>query len=201
MPAPRLRGRFRKMRAKAGPRAPLRHCDQRGRSEVVPDSRPAGRRPAPIEPRQPGRPISTHMPPAPGLDPRTHPNVSWAGPLSQLEALGWSSAQYSFYVPRRTSHPGKAMSRPRPESSQPSPGRTKPPWRPTSPQPEPAHRRRLHDAGPGMLETPMERKRSPSGPGVAPSDASPRHAIVCPPRHPAPPVRDPLPTGPHADPR
>jgi hypothetical protein len=88
-----------------------------------------------------------------------------------------------------------------PKVQNPLPGRTKPPRRPTSPQPEPAHRRRLHDAGPGMLETPMERKRSPSGPGVAPSDASPRHAIVCPPRHPAPPVRDRLPTGPHADPR
>jgi hypothetical protein len=85
-------------------------------------------------------------------------------PHSQLTALGRSSAQYSFYVPGRTSHPRRAVSRPRPRKfTNPLAERNRRGVQRAC-KPEPAHRRRLHDAGPGMLETPMERNRSPSKP-------------------------------------
>jgi hypothetical protein len=150
-------------------------------------------------PHQQGRPISTHMPPAPGPDPRTHRKSPVGGPHSQLEAFGRCSAQYSFYVPGRTSHPGEALSRPRLRKfTNPLRDRTKAPRRQRACNPSHAQRRRLHDAGPGMLETPMERKRPPSEPGVAPSYLRPCHAIVSPRRHTAPPVPDRLPAGRHS---
>jgi hypothetical protein len=120
MPAPRLRRRFREdALPRQDPRAPLRHCDQRGRSYALgvksglTHARPGG-----------DRLRSSRVNPAdqflcicpPRRDSIQEPILDGRAALT-TEALGRSSAQYSFYVPWRTSHPGKALSRARPESS------------------------------------------------------------------------------------
>jgi len=79
------------MRVKARPRAPLRTASNA--VGVESDHSPqAGRRPAPIEPHQPGRPISRHVPPRrdsiqePTRIFTGRPAVTTGGPQSQLEA-------------------------------------------------------------------------------------------------------------------
>jgi hypothetical protein len=76
------------MRAKARPRAPLRHCSQRRRSGVSPDSgqeETGSDRAATMLQTN----VCPYCPPAPGRRSKNPPeNPQWAGPQSQPEALG-----------------------------------------------------------------------------------------------------------------
>ena len=122
------------------------------------------------------------MSPHAGLDPKTRPNlygqarshnwrpavptggpsVTTGGPRSHnRKALGRSSAQYSFYVPRRTSQPGEALSRAAPpkvhilsaaERNRRGVQRAR--------NPSHAHPRRFHDAGPGLDGTATEHRKA-----------------------------------------
>jgi hypothetical protein len=90
------------------------------------------------------------------------PAVTTGGPRSHnRKALGRSSAQYSFYVPRRTSQPGEALSRAAPpkvhilsaaERSRRGVQRAR--------NPSHAHRRRFHDAGPRLDGTATEHRKA-----------------------------------------
>lgn len=119
----------------------------------------------------------SYCPPAPRL-PRGRTPKPQCAASPQSQALNRYSAPYLLYVPGRTSHAREALSRaPPPEVHGPFYGRTKPPRRPASQQaPSHAHRRRFHDAGPGIREEPMERRPPPSEPRVAPAYSSQRHA-------------------------
>jgi hypothetical protein len=119
------------------------------------------------------------MSPRAGTRSRTHPNRPWLDPQSHPEGRGRSSAQYSFYVPVRTSHPGKAVSRARPESSptkftHPLRGRTKPPRRPARPQP-PATLTAQGSTTPGPDCWRDQWNVAGHGPSPASHDPSPAH--------------------------
>jgi hypothetical protein len=180
------------MRCHGRTRAPFGHCDQRGRSYALgvksglTHVRPGGDRLRSSR-VNPANQFLCICPPRrdsiqePILDGRAA--LTTGGPWPVLGAVLVLRSRANF-------SPGEGAVKGAPRKfTNPLSGRTRPPRRPMGPATRACSRQRARRRRAGMLDTPTERRRSPSEPGVAPSHASPRHTIVCPPRHTAPPVR------------
>jgi hypothetical protein len=176
--APRLRRRVEKGGPRRGPELRSATCKHAVAMESD-HSAEAGGRPAPAEPQQRGKPIHMHVPPRAGLAPRSHPNPQQTHSYNQRPALtpgrpfGRSSAQYSFYVPRRTSHSVHDLSRRTPSKvHQLFRGKTKRPTVQWTATPDATLPQRLHDAGAEAWRRPWNVRSNPSELGAAPRGAA-----------------------------
>jgi hypothetical protein len=172
-----VRRRFRKMRAKARPRAPLRHCSQRGQSGVSPDSgqeETCSDRAAAILQTN----FRPYTPRRRDVNPRTRPKIPNGRARNRnRRPLARSSAPYLFYVPRLTlpARGGPVKAAPRKFTPHPRPNRTA--ECPAAAQgPAHAHRRRFPTRRARTVLGAMERRARRPGPGVPPAYSSQRHA-------------------------
>lgn len=117
----------------AVPIGPHRSCSQRGGSGVCRDS--GGRRPAPMGPQQCCRPVSAHVPPAPGSRSKNPPEKSPRGGPAIATGGPWPGPRRQTCLRSKAALPaggGPVKAAPRKPRRPHQRARTKPPGRPAA---------------------------------------------------------------------